>query len=278
MIDDKKQKRIGNDIIPRRVHKSLFYDGPAFLFFNNHPEAAEHVIRIILNRKDLHVLSSVGQHVISKYNTHDIRCDVLAEDDNGTQYDIEIQQIDSDNLLKRADYYGAMMKVDALKKSESYDLNREVYVIFILKNGNTWCNNKHVRSFFMCDDDKTDMHIGTRIYFVNGELKDNTDIGKLMQSFHCENADEMLDKFVAQRYREITNILDMENEMDDYDRTIYELGLKRGEEHGEIRGEARGKAELVQNILRMNKSISETATLVGLNEDVVKEYAEMKLD
>jgi len=286
MTDDKKQKRIGPDVIPRRVHKSLFYDGPAFLFFNNHPEAAEHVIRIILNRKDLHVLSSVGQHVISKYDTHDIRCDVLAEDDNGTQYDIEIQQIDSDNLLKRADYYGAMMKVDALKKNEDYEQNREVYVIFILKKGNVWCQNKHVRSFYMCDDNKIDMHIGTRIYFVNGELKDDTEIGKLMQSFHCENADEMQDKFVAQRYREITNILDQEDEMDDYDRTIYELGLKRGAEQGRIsgkadgivEGKAEGEAKIVQYMLRTNKSISETAILVGLTEDVVKKYAEMKLD
>ncbi len=298
MTDGKLPMLRSESGIPRRIHKCLFYDGPAFIYFNNNPEAAEHVIRVILDRDDLHVISSVGQHVISKLDTHDIRCDVLAEDDQGTPYDIEIQQVDYPDLLKRADYYGAMMKVDRLNKGEGYASNREVYVIFIIKKGNVWCKGKHVRSFRLCDDDGEDMNIGTRVYFVNGELIDDTKVGRLVQSFHCENADEMQDEAVAKRYREIKETLDQEDEMDDYDRMIYELGMKRGEtrgleegkargleegkarglEEGKVRGLEEGKASIVQNMLRMKRTIQEIAALLGLSEVVVQKYADMKLD
>jgi len=261
-------------IIPKRPTQCLFYDGPAYIFFNNCTEVAEHVIRVVLDRTDLHVISSKGQHVVSKLDSHDIRCDVLAKDDKGTSYDIEIQQVSRTDLLKRADYYGAMLKVDALKKAKTYEQNREVYIIFIIKAGNAWCNGKHVRSFYMCDDDKNDVHTGTRIYFVNGELIDDSKVGKLMQSFHCENADEMQDPIVAKRYREIKDTLDQEDEMDDYDRMIYNLGEARGEAKGIEIGEAR----IVQNMLRMSKTISETANLLGLSEETVHKYATMKLD
>jgi len=235
MAKDKQKKRLKKPKgFPKRTGRSLFYDGPAFMFFNNCPEAAEHVIRVILNRDDLHVISSVGQYVISKLDTHDVRCDILAVDDKGTQYDIEIQQINRTDLLKRADFYGAMIKVDALKKSKKYKHNREVYVIFIIKDGNHWCKGKHIRSFYMCDDEGNDMHTGTRIYFVNGALIDDTQIGKLIQSFHCANADEMQDETISRRYCDIQDVLDMEDEMDDYSKKVYPFGIQRSENPGKL--------------------------------------------
>lgn len=67
-----------------------------------------------------------------------IRMDVIAQDENHTRYNIEMQAADvihtatHESLLpKRTRYYQAMMDMDMLQKGDSYDKLAETYIIFI---------------------------------------------------------------------------------------------------------------------------------------------------
>ena len=62
-----------------------------------------------------------------------VRLDVWAEDEKGTQYDVEVQNEGSGASPQRARYNSAILDANILKPKEDYSVlkNRESVVIFI---------------------------------------------------------------------------------------------------------------------------------------------------
>ena len=133
---------------------------------------------------------------------HSVRFDVFAKDTEGNYYDIEIQNISTDDLPMRADFYGAAIKMRYFQKLKSYSEIPRICVIFFVKDGR-FCNNQLVNHYVIKDDLNRDLGFGTRIYFVNGSLHDNSPVGKISHDFSCQSADEMLDQVVAKQFKSI---------------------------------------------------------------------------
>lgn len=64
-------------------------------------------IRAVIERDDLIVTKVKTQSSVDNVHGHSVRFDVLANDSEGNFYNIEIQNASHDNLLARADFYGA---------------------------------------------------------------------------------------------------------------------------------------------------------------------------
>ena len=160
---------------------TIFSDAVANLFFGDAP-TAQYVLRAVTEQEDLEVRTVKTQHAIENPMGHSVRFDVLASDSQGNLYDIEIQNVSGADLLLRADYYGASMKMRYFEKNKPYGKMPKVYVIFFVKDGG-FCKNKLINHYFMRDDEGTDLGFGTRIYLVNGSLRDETRVGKMMHDF-----------------------------------------------------------------------------------------------
>ena len=71
--------------------------------FSGDLECTEELLKIILKRNDLSVIKSVTQLTIGNLFGRSVRLDIYANDSTGKQYDIEVQQDDSELFLNKLD-------------------------------------------------------------------------------------------------------------------------------------------------------------------------------
>lgn len=267
---------------------TIFSDAVANAFFSD-VFTTQHVIRAVIERDDLIVTKVKTQSSVDNEHGHSVRFDVLANDSEGNFYNIEIQNASHGNLLARADFYGASIKTRYFKKNKSYSEMPRVYVIFFVKDGK-YCDDELVNRFALKDEANRDTGVGTRIYFVNGSLHDDSPVGKISHDFSCKNASEMKDEVVANQFSTIKQAefkkmeTFMQKVFDEGERRGEMRGEKRGERRGEKRGEKRGREEgektgiikgkleqlkeITQRVMAsMNTTLEEAMIYLKLNDD-----------
>lgn len=226
---------------------TVYSDVLSQVFFKDEPEITTHILRIILNMPDLCVTQVKVQEEINNPFGHSVRFDVLATDSQNNFYNIEIQNANSPNLLRRADYYGAAIKMKHLKKKADYLKMPKAFVIFIVKDG-MYCEGLPVNRILMRDDAQKIYDVGTQIYFVNGQLQDDTPLGKLMHDFACNDPSQMRDPVMAKHFR---GAIQRKKNMDAIQMKLYnsavadgmEKGLKKGRKEGREEGRKEGREE-----------------------------------
>ena len=252
------------------ANMTIFSDAVANAFFSD-IFTTQHIIRAVIEQDDLTVTEVKTQTCIDNALGHSVRFDVFAKDTEGNYYDIEIQNISTDDLPMRADFYGAAIKMRYFQKLKSYSEIPRICVIFFVKDGR-FCNNQLVNHYVIKDDLNRDLGFGTRIYFVNGSLHDNSPVGKISHDFSCQSADEMLDQVVAKQFKSIQPR--RKDKMDSFMQEVF----RRGEMSGEMRGEERGvekgardKAlDIAKNMRAMKLSDDIVAKATGLSLDQVQ--------
>lgn len=153
--------------------------------------ACQHVLRIITGIANLKVKEIRTQYRISKVTSHDAILDVLAEDEDGKLYNIEIQRANTKNHAKRTRFYGAMVDSEFLQKGKSYNQMPEVYIIYvsetdIWKSGLTICEaSRRLGSTNIPYED------GMHIIYVNAAVDDGSEIAKLMKYFKTADPEDM---------------------------------------------------------------------------------------
>ena len=220
-------------------------------------------MKIILQRDDLEVTESKGQVSIKNLLGRSVRLDIKAKDKTGKLYNIEVQRADSGAGEKRARYYSAILDANSLLPRQDFDKLPETYVVFITEhdvfkgglplyhinrkieeNGMTFCDESH-------------------IIYVNGEYKEDNDIGKLMHDFSCENPDDMKLRLLAEKTRyfkkDEKGVKRMCKIMEDF------AAEERNEE----------REEIAIGLLEIGKmTYAEIAAVSKLSEEKVKELAE----
>lgn len=167
----------------------------------DYPTGIELMLRIIMNDNTLVVKEAQVQSVIKNLQGRSIRLDVKATDLKKKEYDVEMQRADSGARPKRARYNSSLMDANAILPGDDTELLPETYVIFITENdvlrGNLpiYHVERMIKENGKLFDDKS------YIIYVNGEIKDETPLGKLMQDLSCANPNEMNYKELADRAR-----------------------------------------------------------------------------
>lgn len=174
------------------------------LFRNNLP-LAQVVLRIITGKKDLVLISQETQYDVKHLlDARSICLDVLATDNEGRKYNLEIQRSDKGAAPKRARYHSSAIDIEFLKASQDFDELPITYVIFITEN-DVRGKGQPIYNFSRLDE-KTGEPFGDdeHIIFVNGAYQnknDNSDLAKLIHDFMCSSADEMFTAPLAEKTR-----------------------------------------------------------------------------
>ena len=136
--------------------------------------ACQHVVRILTGNPKLTVRSVKTQYRISKLVSHDAILDVLAEDEDGMLYNLEIQRAETVDHARRTRFYGAMIDSKALEKGKTYKEMPEVHIIYISET-DLWHGGKTcypVKKFF--EDTDVPYEDGMHVLYVNSEVDDGT--------------------------------------------------------------------------------------------------------
>ena len=94
----------------------------------------EKLLRLIL-KKDIHIQESDPQSTLANHlESKTVRLDVLAMDDEGNHYDIEMQMTSGDHIPKRMRMYQQAIDSHFFGKGEKYKNATETIIIFICEN------------------------------------------------------------------------------------------------------------------------------------------------
>ncbi len=267
-------------------------------------ECAELLLRIILD-KELTVIKSVSQYNIKNLQGRSIRLDIYAVDSENRRYNIEVQREDSGAVPKRARYNSSLIDANTCKMGDDYSALPETYVIFIMEN------DVFKRGLPLYTIDRTikecgyipfgdESHI---VVYVNGSIRDETTLGRLMQDFFCTEAGRMNYATLAKRVGYLKNDTKgvgtmckiMDELFADVSAEIMEKGIEKGREEGMEKGREegiekdreegmqkgreegmqKGRAETqritVLNMLAMGKfTLEEIAQVTAMSVDEVK--------
>ncbi len=105
---------------------------------------------------------------------------------------------------------------------------------------------------------------GAHILYVNGQYRDDSEIGRLMHDFNCSNADDMYFELLAEKTRYLKEnprgVREMCKAMEDLRNESYEEGRESQAKDTAVRMSEKGI------------SVEEIAEIVGFNADKVKKW------
>ncbi|WP_455266315.1 Rpn family recombination-promoting nuclease/putative transposase [Phascolarctobacterium sp.] len=159
--------------------------------------ATQRMLRIMLNNDKIKVRKVGVQQWLQNIYGHSAQLDILAEDENGTQFNVEIQRNDEGASAKRARFYCGALDMHFLDTGEKYEALPEAYVIFItehdvLKKG--WPLYNVQRCLIGTGEVFED---GSHVVYVNAACQEDTPLGRLMQDLNCKDPNKMHYKELA---------------------------------------------------------------------------------
>ena len=169
--------------------------------FEDNIECTELVVRIVLEREDLKIEKVHTQHRIKNLQGRSIILDIYATDEQGKKYNIEIQRSDKGAHAKRARYNSSLIDANITEPGEAYENLAETYVIFITEKDVLGHGLPIYHIERMVQEVEEVFDDGEHILYVNGEYRDDSPIGILMQDFSCTDPEKIHYKQLADRIR-----------------------------------------------------------------------------
>ena len=167
----------------------------------NRSECAEHVLQTVMENPDLKVLECVVQKDYKNLQGRSASMDCVVRDAENRRYDLEIQQDNETAPPERARYYSGLMDMNTLESGQDFRELPDVVVIFITERDilGDGLPVYHMERR-ICETGKG---FGDRshIIYVNSEIQDDTELGHLMHDLHCERAEDMYSRVLAERVR-----------------------------------------------------------------------------
>ena len=169
--------------------------------FDDNAKDVEYILRIILDKDDLKVLSVQTQKSVENIYGRSVRFDVFATDTQGKLYNIEVQRADSGAIPQRARYNSVMLDYHELKKQSDFKELPESFVVFITENDVIGADEKIYHIDRIVKENGKEFGDGTHIIYINGSFKGEKGkpLDDLIHDFFCANPSEMRHKQLADR-------------------------------------------------------------------------------
>lgn len=234
--------------------------------------ACQYVLRILTGIKNLKVREVRPQYRVSKIESHDAVLDVLAEDETGRLFDLEIQRADTLDHARRTRFYSSMIDSNYLEKGKTYSDLPEVYVIYVSETDlwkagyTTYELEKKFRKSNVSYDD------GQHVLYINAAVNDGSETAKLMDYFKTADPDDMEHGELSQRVHFLKCDEGGLSEMCEVTERIYKMGREDGRDEGRAEGREEEKQATARNLFKLGIPIETIAKAVEVNINLVKEW------
>ena len=234
--------------------------------------ACQYVLRILTGIKDLKVCEVRSQYRVSKIESHNAVLDVLAEDETGRLFDLEIQRADTLDHARRTRFYSSMIDSNYLEKGKTYSDLPEVYVIYVSETDlwkagyTTYELEKKFRKSKVSYDD------GQHVLYINAAVNDGSETAKLMDYFKTADPDDMEHGELSQRVHFLKCDEGGLSEMCEVTERIYKMGREDGRDEGRAEGREEEKQATARNLFKLGIPVETIAKAVEVNINLVKEW------
>ena len=235
--------------------------------------ATQTMLRIILKNDKIQVKKVGIQQWLQNLYGHSTQLDILAEDEAGRQFNVEVQRNDEGTATKRARFYSSALDMHFLDSGKKYEALPESYVVFITENDVLQEGRPIYNIHRYIDENGSAFGDGSHIIYVNASCKDDTPLGKLMQDFACEDPYKMHYKELAERVIYLKTTKEGERDMTDIIELYAENVAKKAAKKATIKAERNKSIEFAQSLLAENESVERTARLTKLPLEEVRALA-----
>ena len=179
-----------------KIKKLTLFD--AILFrkaFDLNIPAAETLLRTIMENDKIKVARCKTEYTVTGLASHSVQLDLLAMDEHGKFFNVEVQTESAGAPPQRARYYTGAVDTGHFPKGDDYHTLSDTYVIFITKEDvlGKGLPIYHVKRTI--DETGDAFNDGSYIIYVNGELaNDHTALGRLVHDFSCLHSKDIYDK------------------------------------------------------------------------------------
>lgn len=164
-------------------------------------ECAEVLLRAILKKKDLKVKDVHVQYDVKNLQGRSVRLDILATDESGKLYNVEVQRNNHGAVPKRARYNSSLLDANITDAGEDYKNLAEMYVILITEDDIFGANKALYHIDRIVKETKKPFGDEAHIIYVNSKIQNNTELGKIMHDFYCTDANDIKNKKLAKRVK-----------------------------------------------------------------------------
>ena len=229
--------------------------------FDRNIPATEYLLRTILGREDIRVKSVKGEYNMRNpvMGGRDITLDILAEEENGREFDVEVQNDSEGAHVRRARFHSSMTDSRMLKKNQDFSELDDSYVIFI------YSRDKYRKGLPVYHIDRCvketgkDFGDGSHIIYVNGRYEGDDEMGRLMHDFKSTRSSDMYNAELAKGLRQYKETEEGRAEMSDIVSNIYKEYGKEMRKEGETCGEMKTRVSAVQSLMETMKLSADQA-------------------
>ena len=181
-----------------------------------------------------------------------IELDVWAIDEDGREYDLEVQT-GSEARPMRVRYHGSAMDVEALDAGQRFEALSQRWVVFVMEQ-DPFGMGRPTYHFVNYDQDaQIAMGDGAHIVYANGQFRGEDAVGKLLHDFCESDPDLMQDSLMAERVRyfksDKTEVGRMASVIDELLEREREEGRAEGRKEGRKEGRREGReGNLIENV------------------------------
>lgn len=266
MLDEQtKEREREKDLQRLRGFRPIDDDFMRCLFKDNIP-LVELVLRTITGKQDLVITDCRTQKDMKRLaGARSICLDAYGTDSFGQKYDLEIQRADRGANPHRARYHSSVMDIENLNVGQEFNELPNTYTIFITEK-DFYGKGEPIYHIERINLETEELFgDGEHIFYVNGEYRGDSDLGKLMHDFNCTKAEDMNFRLMVERTKYLKE------------------NPKGVEEMCQIMEDMRNEAEYRKTIeiahtfvLMGDLSYEKIAEGTGLSIETVKELAEKK--
>jgi hypothetical protein len=254
---------------------NLFDDDLMSVVFDGNIEATELLLKIILKRDDIAVISVVGQREFQSpvVGGRNIRLDIWAKDGIGKNYNVEVQKKTEGAHIRRARFNSSMMDSRMLKAGQEFSELQDSYMVFITQTdifGHGLPIYTINRRFEEIDDLFDD---GSHIVYVNGSYKGDDAIGKLMHDFGCKESKDICYPELAKGVKHFKEEGGRKIMCEAVEKYAESYAEKYAEKYAK-NAVADDRSETVKRMLAKGKSSEEIADLCGFDLKFVQQVEE----
>ena len=231
--------------------------------------ACRHLVRELMQNPTLELIAFRTQDDIPQLISRSPRLDIVAEDDEGKLYEIEVQRLEEPAPARRVRFYTSVMDSELLRKGIGYDKLPEVYLFYISEE-DIWKRGRmkyEVQQSLVYPGEVIPYDNGLHTIYVNAEIDDGTSIAKLMQYLKTAEAGDTSQGELSRYVNYLKSPEGGREKMGEFERIFREKGrqegrqegLKEGRQEGRKEGEASGKLkERLNNVkaLMANMKVS----------------------
>ena len=233
--------------------------------------ATQKMLRVIMKNDKIKVISVCVQNFIQNLFGHSAQLDILAEDENGRRFNVEIQRADEGAPAKRARFYSSSLDTVFLKAGHDYEELPETYVIFITENDVLQRNLPIYNIDRYIGQNMELFNDGSHIIYVNSKIQDDTPLGKLMQDMYCTDPAKLNYKEFAPQMEFLKHSKEGEGEMRDlFEEYAQKVGQQIGQQLGQEIGEKIAKEKVKEATKKATMKAAKTTKKKTLKDMALK--------